>query len=134
MWFFKKLQAAGWPTVLWSAIIFLLLGFRFPGQQYESSFPLPHADKLVHAGLFFIHCWLWLGYLSKAGVATLPVGARILIVVVSTIYGVALEFVQLYTGRDFDWWDMLADAAGAVTGALVPQKISPGRNRGRNQN
>jgi len=36
----------------------------------------------------------------------------------ATGYGIAMEFVQLKVGRDFDIWDMLADAIGAFTAWL----------------
>ena len=36
--------------------------------------------------------------------------------IVSALFGVAMEYVQKYiaTGRDFDYYDMIADAIGCV--------------------
>ena len=49
------------------------------------------------------------------------------IVIIATLYGIAMEYVQGWVGRDFDVWDMVADAAGAVAAGswLLIQKRRP---------
>jgi len=37
----------------------------------------------------------------------------------TTLYGVAIEFVQQFTGREFDVMDMAANAIGALIGTLL---------------
>ncbi len=54
-------------------------------------------------------------------------------IVLSTAYGLSIECLQAAfrgAGRQFDWWDLAADAAGAVvfTGALLA--LTRGTNRG----
>jgi VanZ family protein len=71
-------------------------------------------DKVVHAGLFGGLVFLCSFPLKK----TFPRFAVIYLVIAifSTLYGVAMEYVQKYftTDRDFDVWDMVADGTGCV--------------------
>ena len=69
---------------------------------------LPGADKLVHAGLF----WL------LAGTAVLRFGASTRVLVLVLVYAVGSEVVQarLLAERSGDAWDAVADAVGALAG------------------
>lgn len=72
-----------------------------------SSGPTPFAgfDKLGHllayAGLMAWYAQLYPGAAARRAVAAALVGL-----------GVVIEFLQPLVGRQFEWWDMLADAAG----------------------
>ncbi len=92
----------------WMLVILALMSI--PGRD------LPHvelqwADKLVHAGLFFVLGWLWLrgqpAVRPRAIAATLALGAA---------YALATELYQLLMpiGRSFDVFDALADVAGVA--------------------
>jgi VanZ family protein len=125
-----------WPALIWSAIVFVLLSA--PSRSFHFSderlFRIPHTDKLVHAAIFLILVVLWAYHFAKSSPRVFY-KAVLTTAVLATAYGIAMEFVQLYVGRDFDVFDMVADAAGAAIGWLYAvKKISPGRNRGRNQN
>ncbi|HEX4957070.1 MAG TPA: VanZ family protein [Lacibacter sp.] len=121
-----------WPTIIWSAIVFILLAMPGSGIFYETWFNKFQLDKLVHAFLFFVLTWLWIQYVKQGN--KLSRFLLLFIVVTASLYGITMEFVQIYTGRDFSVGDMIADSAGALLAARVTQKISPGGNRGRNQN
>lgn len=109
-----------WPTIIWSAIIFILLAMPGRGLPSEDLFSIPHFDKLIHATLFFVLVWLWLQYIQQGKkVATI---IMLFAATIATFYGVIMEFVQIYTGRDFSVGDMLADGFGAFLGVLVARK------------
>lgn len=117
---FQTYLTTKWPAIIWSAIVFVLLAMPGDGLPSEELYFIPHFDKLVHATLFFILVWLWVKHLKAKN--TVSSKALFLITLAATAYGVAMEFVQIYTGRDFSVGDMLADGVGAFLGALITQK------------
>jgi VanZ family protein len=78
-------------------------------------------DKIAHA----------LAYASIASLLVLSrrtrtVGLRhaLLVIALATAYGVGIEIVQRFVGRDFDLMDMVANAFGAAIGAAIAVTIS----------
>lgn len=133
----RKYLNTKWPAIFWSVIIFLLLVMPPININQEKPLEFSGIDKAIHFLLFGIMVWLW-GYYQKTISSTrknlVPHLLRITVIVI--IYGIVMEYVQDWVGRDFDVWDMMADTAGAITGfiLLLVQKEDPGGNRGRNQN
>lgn len=133
----RKYLYTKWPAIIWSVIIFLLL--VIPPVHINQKKPLEFSglDKTIHFLLFGIMVWLW-GYYMKTISSTRKnlILQLLLITIVVSVYGIVMEFVQDWVGRDFDVWDMVADTAGAITAffLLLGQKEDPGGNRGRNQN
>ena len=72
---------------------------------------LPFSDKFDHMGMYAMLAFLPALHEETKGVLWLAAGALAL--------GIALEFVQLYVGRDFEVGDMIADAVGLVVGLAV---------------
>jgi VanZ family protein len=133
--FVHKLLSTIWPAAIWSALIFILLVIPGDGLPSVGLFGNKQMDKAVHAFLFFVFAWLWAKRISATTFQPIYKKQLITIAVLATFYGIVLEFVQLYVGRDFDIWDMVADGAGAfLCAAILLKKIGPGKNRGRNQN
>lgn len=106
--------------VLWALIILWLSLTPSPPQ-------LPGVlgwDKLLHAGsyglltLLITQSLLYLSFnLGKTGwQAVLP----------AVCYGALLEVLQLLqkTGRTAEWWDLIADAVGALLAYLVFRRLS----------
>lgn len=133
----RKYLYTKWPAIIWSVIIFLLLVIPPLNINQEKPLEISGLDKTIHFLLFGIMVWLW-GYYQKTiySKGKNIVLQLLLITLVVCVYGVAMEYVQDWVGRDFDVWDMVADASGAVTAffLLLVQKEDPGGNRGRNQN
>ncbi len=101
-----------WPAILWSALIFVLLAVPFKHRSEQSLLPLPHFDKVIHVLLFCILSFLWSEYAkSKHSYKTIHI---IFIIFSSILYGVVLEYIQHYTGRDFDPLDMIANTCGVL--------------------
>jgi VanZ family protein len=107
------------PALVWTALIFFLTLLP-PRDVPDVSFfsRIPYFDKLVHAGLFlgFVVCWSWGFYKNKKNFHLF----RLLwvIAVLGILLGIAIEYLQRYTGRDFDFWDMAADTAGAFIAVI----------------
>lgn len=74
-------------------------------------------DKPLHALLFAVQC----GLLALALGPSMPGGRGATVAfVASGLYGLGLEALQIpVPGRYFEWWDVVADLAGAAMAAIV---------------
>jgi len=72
---------------------------------------LPFSDKFDHMGMYAVLAFLPALHEDSKVVWRMAIGAVGL--------GIALEFVQLYVGRDFEIGDMVADAVGVAVGLAV---------------
>lgn len=122
-----------WPAILWSVIVFILLILPPEALNQERKIEIVQLDKIIHFFLFGIIAGLWTYYIKQKQNSFLY---YLLILFCTIAYGIASEYVQDWIGRDFDVWDMVADAAGTIVFAswIWYKKEDPGRNRGRNQN
>ena len=103
---------------LWLAIgallvLLLLYGSLAPARAMP---PLGGSDKFWHAGTYFVV----MAYFSQLYA---PVRARLLIAVALIALGVAIEFIQPYVNRNFDWFDALANSLGVAIALLM--SLSP---------
>jgi VanZ family protein len=93
-----------------------------PGSRIPSSpfFEKVHMDKIVHLTLFGATVLLLcLGYYwQNRHVST---WALVLIAAFSSLYGLAIEYIQKYwaVGRSFDMTDWAADTIGAILGIIA---------------
>jgi VanZ family protein len=71
-------------------------------------------DKVQH-----VAAYAGLGLLAGLAIARPRIQANLLLAAVVTGYGAAIECVQPYTGRFFDWLDMLANGFGAAIGVAL---------------
>jgi VanZ family protein len=110
------------PTVLWSALVAVLLlspgDLDTPAPAWLEWFEDHGGDKLVHAGLFFVQA-ACLGRTLRGWSSDRHAGAW-WAALASFLYGTALEVAQLAIGsRSFEVADVAADAAGAVLWPLA---------------
>ncbi len=137
MW--VKIRQSVWIAISWTIVIFVLLTLPSESLPDEQIFDIGDIDKLVHVLIFSVFLWIWAHWWA-ARKAPEPTGVRDIFVIflITCGYGVGMEFYQkFFTNRNFDLGDIYADSIGAVIGAviyLLGKKISPYRNRGRNQN
>lgn len=130
----KQYFSTKWPAIIWSVIVFILLVIPPEALNREKKIEIVQLDKIIHFFLFGLIAGLWAYYKKQQQQKQLF--TFLLIVFVTTVYGVITEYVQDWVGRDFDVWDMVADTAGAIAfvSLIWYKKENPGRNRGRNQN
>lgn len=113
------------PAVLWMAVIFWLssrtgseLGALFP--YVERWFPWLDGFNFGHFVAYFILAiLLWFGFGSHR------FSIKVLVVALSTLYGVSDEFHQMFVeGRTADWIDIRNDAIGATL-AMITVSLPP---------
>ena len=78
--------------------------------------PLGGSDKLWHAGTYFVV----MAYFSQIYA---PLRKRFFIAAALIALGVAIEFIQPYFNRQFDWFDALANGVGVAAALLM--SLSP---------
>ena len=103
--------------ILFFIITFILL--VLPGNKFPTSkfFAIEGLDKFVHTILFFILNWL---FCRPFIAAELPLAQKrkwfLSITILAIIYGVIMEFVQLYfvPYRSFELADIFVDTLGSL--------------------
>ena len=106
------------PPVLWGLVIFVL-SLMPGGQGNMLLFGIPHFDKEGHFGMYAI--WAFLIFMALSGYPLISQTKAFWIsVLLGAITGVVLEYGQyfMHQGRSFELADMIANAFGALIGAL----------------
>jgi VanZ family protein len=101
------------------ALVTVIVGSLLPSESapMKELDKLELSDKLEHFGAYLVLAMLPALHEKRRNVIATTFGAIAL--------GVALEYAQRYTGwRDFEYGDMVADAAGAIAGAVVGSALS----------
>jgi VanZ family protein len=129
----KKILTSFWPALLWTILIFILLGVDNEKVPEMGLFNFQHKDKFYHFAVFLVFAFLWYCLLLHR-YRLEPAYLTLLLILIGAVYGMGMEvFQQAFTNRQFSWWDGLADVLGTVAGVVWAKK-SPYGNRGRNQN
>ncbi len=106
-----------WANVIWFLIIFVLCAL--PGEDIpDPRLNIPHLDKVVHFGMFFIFSLLLICPLERR--TSLGLGMIYGIAIgVATVYGGSLEVLQhFFFERSGDILDFVADVLGGAAGCL----------------
>jgi VanZ family protein len=100
-----------WKPLLWLAIICYALFIPAGDLPIKPFLKIPHFDKLVHFGLFFVFCLLLISPLKK-----LKYRHYIVAPVISVVLSAMLEISQhvISTSRSSDMYDFLANTAGII--------------------
>ena len=127
-----KVWLVSWlPAILWAALIFFMSAV--PGDGLPEM-PVPQTDKLIHAAVFLVLSALCFRALART-TRLPPWAAMATAALLATLYGAGDEVHQMFTpGRNSDVADALADAVGAVAGALLAGALLMGavkRHRAR---
>ncbi len=111
MWPLQKKKSWSYISVLWLGIIFLLLLMSTKDVDIKPPPLFPHADKVVHAGLFAI----WAFCLCRASLQQFHFIKYVPVSIAVISIGVLTEILQGMTAyRTSDPWDVLADIVGGV--------------------
>jgi VanZ family protein len=115
------------PPVAWAALLFGLSSI--PGDRLPPVSAWWQPDKLVHGGLYLVLGLLVTRALRRTARAMSQEGLLLAAVALSALYGISDEVHQLWTPRrSADWRDAVADALGALLGAVLAiavTKIKP---------
>lgn len=104
----------------WMGTIYLLSSQ--PAAQLDLGFS--GQDKILHFGAYALLGMLILGALPLRP-GGYRIGQALLAAVLAALYGVTDEWHQFHVpGRSMDGWDMLADATGALLGAMALRWLS----------
>ena len=97
-----------YTAIFWTVLIFVLC--TMPSKNLPTGQP---NDKISHFIAFAGFTFFWFFHTSKYW----------LIILIATIYGIAIEFWQGSLPRNFnrslDWYDALADGVGGIIGLLI---------------
>jgi glycopeptide antibiotics resistance protein len=101
-----------WKPLLWLAIICYALFIPADDLPLEPFFRIPHFDKMVHFGLFFVFCLFLLRPLKR-----LKFQYYLLAPLISIILSALLEFSQhvLSISRSSDIKDFIANSLGVIS-------------------
>lgn len=104
-------------NIIWALVVFILCAM--PGEDIPNPrLDIPHLDKIVHFGMFFIMTLLishYLGIQTNLRQRTIYTIA----ILVAFTYGGLIEILQHYFfGRSGDLWDLSADLAGGIVACL----------------
>jgi VanZ family protein len=120
-----------WVFTLWLLVILYLSFTPLSGWPQPSIFQKLYIDKVVHIFMYSMLSLLLLRSLYRQNDRReLQVPAIIAALMCSGGLGVAIEFLQpvLTMFRQFEWLDMLANAAGALTGFFLYRWFIEKRN------
>lgn len=124
----KKTRILLVRNIIWAAVIFILCAL--PSEDIPNPhLQIPHLDKVVHFGMFFIMAILLCNELEYQTRFTLR-KIYITTVCIAFIYGGVIELLQHYFfNRSGDMLDLLADVLGAVIGCLVYPVLKRWKNK-----
>jgi VanZ family protein len=102
------------PVVLYAAVIF------YASAQPDVQLPAGFTDKPTHSLAYTVLGVLMLRALAGGLPARIALSTALLAVALTTAYGATDEIHQMFVpGRYADWHDLVADAIGGATGAVV---------------
>ncbi|HUU43612.1 MAG TPA: VanZ family protein [Planctomycetota bacterium] len=104
----------------------LFIASELPPPQIAIA-PFPYFDKLLHVAAYGVLAMLLFRALWADETRPTPTAVLVLAVVLATLYGVSDEFHQIFTGREFDVWDMAANGLGAAAAAALWDPITAKR-------
>jgi len=106
------------PPLFWIFAIFVLSSIP----KLPTLLGVPEgADKIGHAFMFFILCWLsWRAFFHQSYFPLLSRYALLGAFIFTVVYGLLDEFHQHFVpGRTSDIYDVVADAGGALLFAVI---------------
>lgn len=115
-------------NIIWAIVIFVLCAM--PSDSIPNPhLNIPHLDKAVHFGMFFIMALLLCNELQYQTSMNLR-KIYLTTVCIALVYGGVIELLQHYFfGRSGDMLDLLADVLGAIIGCLAYPTIRKWKNK-----
>ncbi|WP_372755181.1 VanZ family protein [Labilibaculum sp.] len=113
-----------WRNILWAIVIFVLCSIPGDDLPKTSIIVIPHFDKIVHFGLFFVMGIFLFAELSfQTKFKQITISAIILLLI--AIYGSLIEYLQqnYFIHRSGDYWDLLADVFGGIMAIILYPRL-----------
>jgi VanZ family protein len=108
-----------WRAILWILVIAaacLMPSDNLPGTSFFAR--IPYFDKMVHFVMYFIFAlFLMSGFSRQYGKTSAK--AYIHSFILAFIFGVLIECIQEKVGRNYNIYDMIANAAGIIVSLLL---------------
>ena len=100
-------------AVIWTLLIFYLC------LNDASDLPIvsiKNIDKIIHFVFYFVFVFLWIKSINPISIYYF-----LMVVIVAIILGISIEFLQenFTQNRAFDWYDIVANALGAITSFIL---------------
>lgn len=118
-----------WRNVFWCIIIFVLCAM--PGDKLpKDGFEIPHLDKIVHFGLFYIMgIFLCAELKYQTSLTYRKIGIWVIALV--AMYGGLIELLQnyIFINRSGDYLDLLADISGGIAAVLMFRTLKTYKDR-----
>ena len=108
-------------AILWT--IAIVSGSLMSGSNLQSTgmFDIPHADKLLHFGGYFLFVFLWIN------ASRTPLSQKLVIqwIVLGSLLGIGVEFAQSAwtVDRRFENLDIIANIIGSIGGGIASNWI-----------
>jgi VanZ family protein len=114
------------PPLVWVIVIYLLSAIPNIGLTIKTP---PGIDKLTHAILYFVLCWLvWRAFHYQHTLPIVRTNAFLGAFIFCVAYGFLDEYHQAFTpGRDSDFYDVIADTGGALLFVAIASLRGPHR-------
>ena len=85
----------------------------------DQMIPVPFFDKFNHIFFYSVLLVLWSIYISRKWNGKLTAWSMTIISSVVFSYGVVIEYLQIYIGRDFNFEDVVANMIGIIAGSAA---------------
>jgi len=109
-----------WRNILWAIVIFILCSIPGNDLPKASLIPIPHFDKIVHFGMFFIMGIFLFAELSiQTNLKRITITGIITLLI--ALYGGLIEYLQqnYFIHRSGDYWDLTADILGGLFAIIM---------------
>lgn len=100
-------------AIFWTLLIFYLCLNDTPSLPI---IPFENIDKIIHFVFYFVFVFLWIMSLKHISLRYF-----LIVLFIALLLGISIEFLQeKYTkNRAFDWYDIVANALGAITSFIL---------------
>lgn len=100
---------SAWSAIGIALLLLLVYGSLAPAAVMP---PLGANDKIFH-GLAYFSMMTWFAQMYAS------LRTRCAVALTLVALGIAIEFIQPYVNRQFDWYDMLANAEGVALALML---------------
>jgi VanZ family protein len=78
-----------------------------------------YADKIAHFFAYLVLSFLVFASVSEGKLIGAALMTVLVVAALCVVFGGLIEILQMFTGRQAELWDLVADSIGAVCGALI---------------